>query len=115
MPVPNIPEGLLGLNLDDLFRDVTGALPGPIGDAIRRTTAVLLGPDGPNIGDPQPQGERPIPTTDPGELGAAVKAIDVVLGDIGQVLRFSFLIPPQLAEPLRLLSSALSTIRSWLV
>lgn len=109
-------KGLFGIDLLPGIdvQDFLPNLPGPIGEAIASTVDTILGDGGPNIGDPQPAGERPIPTTDPTELNSAVKAIDAALGGIHLVLRLGFLIPDNIEDVLRQLAGALSTVRGWL-
>lgn len=118
MATTNIPQSLLGINLGDIVTDLIpeGILPGFVTDAIKSTVDVILDPNDDSIkpGDPQPAGERPIPTTDPEELSAAVKAIDGALAGIALVLKFRFLVPDKFEGPLEALAGALRTIRGWL-
>lgn len=118
MATPHIPDSLLGVNVADIVNRIhTGSIPEFVTSAIRRTVAIIADEDDDRInpGDPQPEGQRPIPTTDPGELSALVQAIDAALAGIGLVLRVRFLIPAQYEKPLDLLAAALRTIRGWLV
>lgn len=112
-------KGLLGIDLLPGIdvQDFLPDLPGAIGDAINETVGKILNPndDSIKIGDPQPAGERPIPTTDPKELSAAVQAIDAALGGIKLLLRFGFLIPDNYEDGLRKLAGALNTVRGWLI
>lgn len=114
----NIPQGLLGFNLGDLdpSKLIGDLLPEPIANAIRDVAGKILDPNDGTFtpGQPQPEGERPIPTTDPKQLNAAVKAIDAIIGAIAVVLKFGILIPNNVEEDLRKVSAALSTIRGWL-
>lgn len=108
MPEFSPPEGLLS----DTVGDLTD-LPSPIAEAILGTVEAILGPTGPNIGDPQPA-NRPIPANTLHELNSAVKAINTALSAINLVLKLGFLLPPQITSPLQLAAGALRTIRSWL-
>ncbi|ACH62084.1 hypothetical protein MYRNA_76 [Mycobacterium phage Myrna] len=114
----NIPAGFLGINLGDLDpgKLIGDLLPKPIAEAIRDVTNVIIDPKDDTYveGQPQPEGERPIPTTDPQELNAAVKAIDAVTSAIAIVLKFGFIVPDDAEEILRKVSGALKTIRGWL-
>jgi hypothetical protein len=118
MTTPNVPQGLLGVNLGDLRPDklLGDLLPKPIADAIRDVTSVILDPKDDTFvpGQPQPEGERPIPTTDPKELNAAVKAIDAVIGALSIVFKFGFIVPDGFEDDLRKVVAALQTVRGWL-
>ncbi|QZE10423.1 hypothetical protein SEA_SCOOBYDOOBYDOO_72 [Mycobacterium phage ScoobyDoobyDoo] len=118
MTDPTIPQGFLNINLGDLDpgKLIGDLLPKPIAEAIRDVTKVIIDPHDDTYvpGQPQPEGERPIPTTDPKELNAAVKAIDAVTGAIAVVLKFGFIVPDDAEEVLRKVSKALTTIRGWL-
>lgn len=111
------PQGLLGFSLSDLIPDFSHIIPGPVGEAIKNTVDKILDPNDDSIkmGDPQPAGQRPIPTTDPKELNAAVRAIDSAIGGIALVLKFGWLIPDQYEAILHSIAGALQTIRRWLV
>jgi hypothetical protein len=100
-----------GIDIQDFLPDLPSFVPPAIKDAVE----LILGPDGPNIGDPQPEGEKPIPV-DAGskELSSAVRAIDGAITSINLLLKFGFLIPDQYESPLRSLAGALGTIRGWL-
>ncbi len=114
MPVPaGVPQGLL--NLPDL-NDLTNLLPGPIKDAIKDTVGKILDPndDSVSVGDPQPEGEKPIPTETPKQLSGAIKALDGALGAIDLIQKFGFLIPDEFEDGLNKLEGALRTIRNWL-
>lgn len=119
MPTPPPPQGFLGLpnfNFDALADSVTKFLPPAVTDAIKGTVEKLLDPDEDiNIGDPQPEGERPIPV-EPGseELNWAVKAIDTVLSALDVVMKFGFVIPDEYEGYITKLQGALHTIRGWL-
>lgn len=108
------PQGLFGLpDLDDVVKWV----PGPIADAIKDTVGKILDPadDEINLGDPQPEGEKPIPV-DEGteEMSTTIKAIDAVISALDLVLRVGFVIPDNIEDVIKKLRGALSTIRSWL-
>lgn len=114
MTTSSVPQGFLGLpNLDDL----TKLLPPQITDAIKGTVGKILDPNDPeiNAGDPQPEGERPIPV-EPGtkEMSATVKALDAAIGAIDIVLKLGILIPDGPEGVIKMVRSALVTIRSWL-
>jgi hypothetical protein len=106
--------GLFGIDLIPGV-DIQDFLPPVVKDAIKDTIGSIVG-DGPiNIGDPQPDGERPIPV-EPGteEMSSTVKALDAMISAANLLLKLGFLIPDQLEGPLRLLVGALGTIRGWL-
>jgi hypothetical protein len=108
--------GLFGIDLIPGV-DIQDFLPPVVKDAIKNVTGVILDPDDNsiNIGDPQPEGERPIPV-EPGteEMSSTVKALDAMISAANLLLKLGFLIPDQLEGPLRLLVGALGTIRGWL-
>lgn len=109
----NLPQGFLGIDLDNL----TGLLPPQVADAIKGTVGAILGdePGTPNIGDPQPEGTPPIPVkAGSKELSGAVKAIDAAVSAIDLLLKFAFLIPDSYEGPIGALRAALLTIRGWL-
>jgi hypothetical protein len=109
-------KGLFGI---DLFPgiDLQDFLPPAVVDAIKDTTGVILDPgnDTIDIGDPQPEGERPIPV-EPGskEMSKTVQALDTLISAVNLILKMGFLIPDNLEGPLRALVGALGTIRGWL-
>lgn len=105
-----------GIDLQDFLPGNLGELPGKIGEAIRENVEKILDPAelSVEIGSPQPEGPRPIPTTDPKELNAAVRVIDTVVGALQLVLRLGFIIPDDIEESLRKVIGALGTIRGWL-
>jgi hypothetical protein len=109
-------KGLFGI---DLFPgiDLQDFLPPVVVDAIKDTTGVILDPDNDtiDIGDPQPEGERPIPV-EPGskEMSKTVQALDTLISAVNLILKMGFLIPDNLEGPLRALVGALGTIRGWL-
>lgn len=109
-------KGLFGI---DLFPniDLQDLLPPVVSDAIKGTVDTILDPnDGSiSIGDPQPEGERPIPV-EPGteEMSKTVQALDTMVSAVNLLLKLSFLIPDNLEGPLRKLVGALGTIRGWL-
>ena len=109
--------GIFGIDLIPGV-DIQDILPGltkPVTDAIKDTVGILVGPDGPNIGDPQPAGPPPIPVeAGSEELSAAVKAIDAAISALNFVLKLGFIIPDAYEAPLRALVGALTTIRGWL-
>ena len=121
MPVPPPPQGFMGLpdlgDLSKIVSDVTKLIPGPVGDAIQDTVGKILDPEDTsiNIGDPQPEGERPIPV-EPGskELNGAVKAIDAALGALNLLQKLNFIVPDKYEDLLTKLHGALTTIRGWL-
>ena len=118
MTTPRPPQGFMGLpDLGDLVGQVTNLLPPAVSDAIQSTVGTILDPSDPsiNIGDPQPEGERPIPV-EPGseELNGAVKAIDAVVGALTLIEKFNFIVPDKYEDLLSKLKGALGTIRGWL-
>jgi hypothetical protein len=122
MAKPPPPQGFMGLpDLGDLTKlipgDITKLLPPQVTDAIKGTVGSILGdePGTPNIGDPQPPGEPPIPVK-PGtpHFAAAAKALDTAISAIDMLLKLSFVIPDQYESPLKALQGALKTIRGWL-
>jgi hypothetical protein len=118
MPSPTPPQGFFG-DLTNLLPDIdlTKLLPPVVADAIKDTVGSILGdePGSPDIGDPQPEGERPIPVEpNSKELNGAVKAIDSVVGALEAALKFGFLIPDKYEDVIRKLVGALKTVRGWL-
>lgn len=112
------PQGFMGLpDLGGLIDQVTNLLPPVVGDAIKGTVGTILDPQDPsiNIGDPQPEGERPIPV-EPGSgpMAAAVKVLDTAIGALDALLKLSFLIPDKYEDIFKKVRGALVTIRSWL-
>lgn len=118
MPQVPPPQGFMGLpDLGDLLGQVTKVLPPVVIDAIQGTVGKILDPEDSsiNIGDPQPEGERPIPV-EPGteEMNGAIKAIDAALAALGVLDRLKFLIPDKFEVWITRLQGALQTIRGWL-
>jgi len=120
MTTPPPPQGFLGLpDLGDIVGQVTKILPPQVGEAIQDTVGKILDPTDAtiNIGDPQPEGEKPIPVNEgTEELSTAVKAIDTVTEALGVVLKFGgFVLPDKYEKIIKDIQGALGTIRSWLV
>lgn len=115
------PQPFLGLpDLGDLGKvvaDVTKLIPGHVGEAIQSTVTKILDPEDSsiNVGDPQPEGERPIPV-EPGskEMSGTVKALNAVIGALDLVLKLSFIVPDGPEKLIRELKGALETVRGWL-
>ena len=105
-----------GIDLQDFLPGNLDKLPEKIGEAIQENVGKILDPDDDSVsvGDPQPEGERPIPTTDTEELNAAVKVIDTVVGALQLVLRLGFVVPDDIEALVRKVIGALGTIRGWL-
>ncbi|WP_197375552.1 hypothetical protein [Mycolicibacterium baixiangningiae] len=107
MAKPEIPQSLLGINLGD----ATGPVPQGTAARLRHQRHQEHRRPHPLRRSRQrphqcrkPEGEPPIPTTDPEELSAAVKAIDGALAGIALVLSLRFLVPIQYEKPLELLA-----------
>jgi hypothetical protein len=110
------PQPFMGLpDLGKIVDQVTGLLPDEVADAIKSVTEKIIDPDNDEIneGDPQPEGEQPIPVEGE-ELNKAVKVIDTVMGALDVVLKFSFVLPDDFEELVKKVQGALRTIRGWL-
>jgi hypothetical protein len=96
---------------------ITEALPPQIKDAVKDVTEKILDPSDTslNIGDPQPEGEKPIPV-DEGteEMSGLQKALSTAVGLLGTLERLDFLIPDKYEDLLRKLKGALETVLGWL-
>jgi len=112
------PQPFAGLpDLSGIINQVTNILPKEVKDAISGTVGQILDPSDTSIkiGDPQPEGERPIPV-EPGtkEMSGAVKALDTAISIIDALMKLAFVIPDQYEKYITGLRGALTTIRSWL-
>ena len=125
MTMPPPPQGFMGLpdlgNLGGLagglIEQFTKVLPPQVQDAVKDVTEKLLDPSDTslNIGDPQPEGEKPIPV-DSGtkEMSSLVKALTTAIGLLDTLTKLNFLIPDKYEEMLEKLKGALETVRGWL-
>ena len=118
MTTPPPPQGFMGLpDLGNIVDQVTGLLPDNVQEAIKETVGKLVDPDDDSIeiGDPQPEGEPPIPVEEGSEeLSGAVKAIDAALGALTLLQKLNFVIPDEYEVWITRLQGALQTVRGWL-
>ena len=108
------PQGFMGLpDLGGLI----DKLPGPVKDAVKNVTEKILDPNDTsiNIGDPQPDGEKPIPV-DEGteEMSSLQKILNTAIGLLGTLEKLDFLVPDKYEDLLHKLKGALETVRGWL-
>jgi len=96
---------------------IVKVLPPQVQDAVKSVTGKILDPSDTsiNIGDPQPEGEKPIPV-DEGteEMSALQKGLSTAIGLLGTLEKLNFLIPDKYEDILRKLKGALETVQGWL-
>lgn len=112
------PQGFMGLpDLGGIVEQVTKILPPQVKDAVKGVTEKILDPSDTslNIGDPQPDGEKPIPV-DEGteEMSGLQKGLNTAIGLLGTLEKLNFLIPDKYEDMLHKLKGALETVLGWL-